>query len=75
MEVLFLRNSFVREDAAFCFVILIVGFMARLSSCHASRFSLAVKHSFLKELAIAKTAKYYLNYISLLAEVSHDEAN
>ena len=33
------------------------------SLCHATWFSLAVRHSFLKELAIAKTAKYIWTWI------------
>ena len=37
------------------------------SLCHATSFSLAVRHSFLKELAIAKTAKYIWTAIDIAA--------
>jgi len=50
------RNSFIREDAAFCFAIYLV-LHSPSQSCHTTWFSLAVRHSFLKELEIAKTAK------------------
>jgi len=58
-EVFLKRNSFIREDAVFCFAIYLVSYSSS-QWCHATRFSLAVRDSFLTELAIAKSVKYIL---------------
>ena len=56
------KNSFIREDAAFCFLVYF-GFIYSSSLCHATWLSSAVRHSFLKELAIAKTATYIWTWL------------
>ena len=64
--VVFKRNSFIREDAAFCSVVyfgfILVSFLSR-------NMIIIVRHSFLKELAIAKI-KWGVQVFLLLSALS-----
>ena len=59
--VFFKRNSFIRVLMRHSVLFILVSYSSSL--CHATWFSFAIRHSFLKEWAIAKTAKYIWTWI------------